>query len=167
MNDIKSIIVTTKELAEIFGVSEGYISDLVHDYKMPKIGFNQFNLYECLKFRFEHLEKIYQDKLKRNDDGTNKSRIDAANARIKEIELKKLEGELAPVKQFTIAFHNQIMIFVKAMEQLNVFFKFDLGLNPEQVETVRLKINELLNKLSEIPPEMRVEDVKFKLRIDD
>ncbi len=166
-NDLKNITVTTKQLAELFGVSEGYISDLVNDNNMPKVAFNEFNLFDCVKFRFSHLEKIYQDKLKKSNDETNRGRLDAANARIKEIELKKLEGELAPVEEFYIAFSNQIKIFVKAMEQLNSFFKFDLGLNPEQVEIVKLKIDQLLTQLSEIPPEMRAEDVKLKLRIND
>lgn len=167
MSSVKSIIVTTKELAEIFGVSDGYISELVNDYQMPKIAFNQFNLYECLKFRFEHLEKIYQDKIKKNKDETNRGRLELASARLKELELKKIEGELAPVEEFRIAFYNQIMIFVKAMKVLNTFFKFDLGLNPEQIENVREKIDQLLIQLSEVPAGMRHEDVKLNLSIDD
>ena len=161
MSNLKNIKVTTKQLAELFGVSEGYISDLVNDNRMPKDAFNQFNLFDCVKFRFAHLEKIYQDKLKKNNDETNKGRLDAANARIKEIELDKKEKQLAPVEQFGWAFANWFKIFNKGFDAIEWICKYELYLNKDQLSDIRKHIDSILTQMSEIPVNLRAQYVKF------
>lgn len=163
MSDIRNITVTTKQLAEIFNVSEGYISDLVTDYSMPKVAFNQFNLLDCLKFRFAHLEKIYQDKLKRHDDDTSKGRIEAATAKLKEIEVAEKEKQLGPVAEFEFAFRNQIQIYKKGIDALSSFCKFDLHLTEDQLQQFNDATNKLLIQSSEIPAQMLAKDVNFNL----
>lgn len=164
MNDIKKITVTTKQLAEIFNVSESYISDLVNDYNMPKVAFNKFNLLDCMKFRFTHLEKIYQDKINRyNDNESNKGRIEAATARLKEIELSEKENQLGPIAEFELAFRNQIQIYKKGIDTLQSFCKFDLNLTEDQLQKFNDATNKLLIQSSEIPASMQAHDVKFNL----
>lgn len=162
MNDIKNITVTTKQLAEIFQVSESYISDLVNDHQMPKLGFNKFPLVDCIKFRIQHLQKIYDDKLIKQRDLTNRGRLEAAQAEIKELELKKMQGELAPVAEFELAQKNEALLFSKLVNGFISELKFDLNLTPEQSEQMQNKAYNLLNRYSSLPPETNAESFIYK-----
>lgn len=163
MSKIKSIVISSKELADIFGVSVGYISELVNDYQMPKLGYNKFRLVDCIRFRFNQLQKIYDSKLIQQRDLSNRSRFEAAQAELKEIELQEKRQELAPVAEFETAMKNQILILTKGLESLQSFSKFDLKLTEDQLKNLEAAIYKLRVQLSEVPPNMRAEDVKLNL----
>ncbi len=164
MNELNNITVTTKQLAEIFEVSESYISDLVNDHKMPKLGFNKFPLVDCIKFRFNHLNKIYEDKIIKSRDVSNRGRLDSAMAEIKELELAKLKGELAPVKEFEIALRNEAQLFIKGLDALVVRLPYELENvkdKSEMQKIIKKETDSIRLTISNVPADMRAEYVEF------
>ena len=157
--ELNKIIVNTKQLANLFGVSESYISDLVTDHGMPKLAFNQFNLIDCVKFRFSHLEKIFQDQKNKLRDLTNRGRLDAANAELKELELQEKKGSLVLVQEVEMVLKNEALLYKKGLESLSGKLKFDMNLTPEQTEILSKNINDILNQLSNLPPDANAEYV--------
>lgn len=164
MGQLNEITISTQEVAALLMVSESYISDLVTREGMPKIGKNKFNAYQCTQWRLNHLQKIFEDQKNKLRDFTNRGRLDAANAKLKELELAEKEGTLAPVKQFELALMNEAMIFKKGIESFTQTLKYDLGLNPEQQEIIEEKANRILTQFSALPPDIKAEDVKIDLK---
>lgn len=165
MNDIKILTVSTKQLSELFGVSEGYISDLVNDHGMPKIGFNEFNLFDCVKFRFLHLEKISEDQKDRLRDSTNRGRLDAANAELKELELQVKKGSLVPTIEFEMALMNTIRIFIKGLDTLPTKLSIELidaKTQSEMMPIIKKETDSIRTQIANFDPRTPAAAVKFE-----
>lgn len=114
---IKEVKVTTKDLAEHFGVSEKYISQLVLDHGMPKIKHNTFDLIECLKWWWKYRERIQEEeKRKIREDQNSRARKEKAEAELKEIELEEKKKSLIPISELNHILMTAARIFKKGLE---------------------------------------------------
>jgi len=116
MSEIKKIIITTKQLAELFKVAEKYVSELVLLHGMPKVAHNQFNLVECLlwwtdyqkKLLLREIEKLKKDK-PQDDLARNQSKL-------KEMEIKRQEGKLIDADLVEVAWRVNYKILSESLQ---------------------------------------------------
>lgn len=163
---IKEIIVTTADLAELFGVADKYISQLVLDHGMPKEGHNQFNLFLSITWYLAYRDQLADKRVEKikADLSQARSRKDLADADLKELELAEKREALIPFDIVRENAINKASIYVKSLMQL------ETKLIPllEQVQDksefgiiIRKEIEKIRNQVADIPSNARAEDISF------
>jgi len=160
--NIKEITVTTSDLADLIDVSDKYISQLVLDHNYPKEGHNAFNLYKFIKKRFQHLEEMCNDRIvKILREETSKSRLERANAELKELELQEKRGQLIDSNHFKDALENEAHIFIKGLDILNVKLGQVLSLDEKQSQLIEKEINSIREQIAALPADTRADSVNI------
>lgn len=164
MSILKEVTVSTKDLATLFGVASKYISQLVKK-GMPNEGHNKFNLYECVKWRFEDNEKIYQNDKKKIREENTKSRLELANAELKELELAERRGSLIDSKEVYQSKMNDATIYVKGLDALGTKLPPVLihAKNEEEISTtIKKETDNIRNQIATIPANTAAAAVNFE-----
>ena len=120
MTKLKEVTATTKELAELFDVTPKYVSQLVLNHGMPKAAKNKFNFYKCVKWRFDFNEKSFEDRSQKIREENTKSRLERANAELKELDLAEKRGELVQATAMENAWLNEIAVIDAELEGLAI-----------------------------------------------
>jgi hypothetical protein len=157
--NMKNIIITTAELADLFGIAEKYVSQLVIDHGYPKVGHNAFNMYECSKKRFSHLEEMCVERIKKVREENTKSRLERANAELKELELQEKKGKLISSDQFRDALENEAHIYTKGLDILKSKLNQVLNLDEKQREYIEKEINSIREQIGNIPADKPADTV--------
>ncbi len=164
MIELKEIMISTSELAELFDVSHKYISQLVLDHIMPKATHNKFKLYECVKWRFVYNEKICENRLKKIREENTRSRLERANAELKELELAEKRASLISADSVEKSKMNDAIIYVKSLNALNTKLPPVLiGAKTEQdiSKIIKKETDSIRNQLATIPGNIPSGSVKF------
>lgn len=164
MTKIKEVIVSTSELAKLFDVSDKYISQLVLDHGMPKVAKNKFNLYDCVKWRFDYNEEIYEDRLKKIREENTKSRLERANAELKELELAEKRGSLIPAESVERAKLNDAIIYIKSLDALKTKLPpVLLGAKTEQdiSKIIEKETDSIRTQIADLPADIHAGTIKF------
>lgn len=147
MNDIKKIIVTTAELADLLDVVPKYISQMINDLGYPKaIGHNAHNLYEFLKYHFSYQEKKCNERVEKIRKEKPQERLIIAQAEYKENEVKKQRKELINAGIVNEAWQNAMQIIVTNIDAFSIIAAPDL-IGIADAKEMKLKLDEQVNKL--------------------
>lgn len=157
--ELKNIIVSSKVLCQILDYDHRYISELVNDHGLPKIAHNKYPLLECIEWDKKYQKQLAEKKIKEARD--TRSRLEAAQAELKELELKEKQNELGPVAEFELAMKNEVSLFVKMFNSLGTQLRYDLNLSPEQNDIIQNKIDNFLKHYASLPAETNSESVAF------
>jgi phage terminase Nu1 subunit (DNA packaging protein) len=152
------IIINAKELAEWFEVSEKYISELVIKQGMPKISFNQFDLFVCVKWWFNYQRQICdneKDKLKSEKASDLNQRKSAEEKDLRILEKKKVLVNTYYVKELFSTFANMIKTKLEAIPNL-IAENFNGDLMNEVRDIAEKEIYKIRNEIAD-----------SKLTIDD
>jgi len=163
INQLKKIEVSPADFCEIFGFSNpNYLSELVNKHGYIRSKHGKYPLIENIKCDKKYNNALHQAALKKLREQNSRSRLEAAQAEYKEVELAKLKGELGSVFEFEMVLKNEALLYKKGLESLKSQLKFDLNLTPEQTEILNEKINSLLNQISNFPGNINAESVSFE-----
>lgn len=91
-NSIKDIDVTTRALAEVFGVTVDHINLLTVKHGLPRKGYNCYNLFEAYSWRVDYLKKEYDRRLAVRESAQDE--VARKNSILKEFEIQKQAGNL-------------------------------------------------------------------------
>lgn len=146
MNDIKKIIVTTAELADLLDVVPKYISQMINDLGYPKaIGHNAHNLYEFLKYHFSYQERKCDERVEKIRKEKPLDRKIAAEANLKELELEERNGNLIKKDQVESLYLQTQTILISSFDGMLVKIGPQLlGIN--DIQTMQNKLKELGNE---------------------
>lgn len=146
MIKIKEVIVCTSELAKLFDVADKYISQLVLEHGMPKAGKNKFNFYECVKWRFDYNEKNFEGRLQKIREENTRTRLERANAEIKELDLAMKRGELVLATVVEDSWLNEIAVINAELDS----FPIKAAPNLLGVKTVKKMKDKLVIEINKV-----------------
>jgi phage terminase Nu1 subunit (DNA packaging protein) len=106
--------VTTVKMAELLGITSRRINQLSDEGVLPKSGRNLFNISETVPKWIEYQLGLEREKFRKNDMeiGEARRRREVAEARLKEIELDRVLGELV-TREMVEAKWNTILSKIK------------------------------------------------------
>lgn len=151
-DQFENINLSAEDMARVLGLSPGYIQQLVREKDFPKSTYNSYCVVEFIGAYIKHLQDTHKKdirKIKDSLDGSE-SRIKAATARLKEIELEEKELSLIPAKQVRDNLLNWVSIFVKGLEMLSKklpLLLIDADKN-EYSEIISTETNRLRNSIA-------------------
>ncbi len=163
---IKNISISTSELAEIYGVSEKYISELVRDHGHPKEDWNKFNLFESIKFWLNYQRDIHRKEIAKLKDEDPQKSLTRTNDKLKQLELEKKIGSLLPLEMAKYSWVEETKIISKALDVIPL--KVSPRIPPEVRELVIKilieEIDEVRYRISSMPafdknPEIKTKEV--------
>lgn len=153
-------LVTTKELAEIYGYSDKYISELVVKHGHPKAAHNKYDLEKSFKWYIDYLKNLHEAEIKRLKEEDTKARLERARAEEKELDLAVKKRLLIKSEDVLRSKMNDAALFKKSL--LNLKRKLSPQLKYaktefEIAEIIDRETNIILNILSQLPPELPVD----------
>lgn len=116
MIKITEIIVTTKELAELFGYSEKYISELVSAHGLPKSGHNQFNLTACIKWILKYSKELFEREVEKIKSTKAQDTLALKNAEYKDLLIKEKNGQLISKDDVMTEWLNELNIIIANLD---------------------------------------------------
>lgn len=162
LSELNKIEVSGKNLCEILDFKNpNYLSELVSDHGYKKSAHGKYPLVANVKRKITHLQEIFEKEKKDIRESNSRSRLETAQAEMKELELKKMQGELGPVAEFELAMKNDISLFKKMFTSLGTQLKYDLNLSPEQNDIIQNKIDNFLKHYANLPADTNPESVTF------
>ena len=160
--DLENIEVSPKVLCELLDFANpNYLSNLVNNHGFKKTARGKFPLVANIKRKFEYQEELHRNEIKKIREGNSRSRLETAQAGIKELELKEKQGELGPISEFKLALRNEALLFKKGLEALRDQLGFDINLTPDEKEILNNHINGLLNQIANLPADTNAENYSF------
>lgn len=130
--EIKEVTVNAKALADLFGVTEKYISELVLTQNMPKSGYGEFKLYDCVKWYIDYKQQSHRKEVQKIKNEDEQKRLTRANAALKELALKEKEGELIPYEKVKSAWLDEMKILAVAFDGIPAKAAIELEGNTKQ-----------------------------------
>lgn len=158
---VESIVVNTKTIAKIFGVSERRIRQMVEEDIIERVGHGRFNLLETISKYISYL-KIHNDM----DGANNKTREsldyekflhERAKRELAEIELAQLKGqmhhsaEVEKVMTKMLADFRTRLLALPAKVAPRLIARDEISLIQDMIQ---IEIYEALSELSEYDPSM-------------
>ena len=162
----KEVIVTTHEIAELFSVTDKYVSQLVIDHGMPKLDHNSFNLFTCVKWHIEYKEKSFIKKLKEAREENTRSRKERVEAELKELELEEKKLNLLPAGPVAESKRNDAIIYSRGLEALETKLPpLIMGSTSvsEIAAIIRKETHSIRKQISELPADIHESTVAFDL----
>lgn len=121
MNEtLENIIITTAQLADLFGVSEKYLSELHKDKGLPNAGFNSWPLIACVKWRFEDIKKSYENRLEKAFSEKSTDRLANKNAEYRDILIQKEKRQLLDRTETFNAINELLNIIINSMDGFGI-----------------------------------------------
>jgi ribosomal protein L31E len=115
----EKLIVSAALMAEIVGLAPHYINELVREKGAPRENkAGKYNVTDFVLWYLDYKREEYEAKLKKIQEGKSQDRLNTANAEIKELQLKQMQGELMPSDQVRLAFGELKLIFQKGLEAM-------------------------------------------------
>ncbi|MBK8609117.1 MAG: hypothetical protein IPL84_04020 [Chitinophagaceae bacterium] len=162
ITELKNIEVSSKVLCEILGFkNSNYLSELVKDHGFIKSGHGKYPLLANIQRNFSYQEELHHAEIKKIREGNSRSRLDTVQAELKELELKEKQGELGKISEFKLALKNIVLLLKKGLDALETRLVFDMGLNPEQTETLKNNLAAIRNQIATTTPDTNAESVTF------
>lgn len=162
---MEQIKVSTKFLAEHFEVSEKYVSQLVIDHQMPKIGHNTFDFIVCSKWWWKYREKVHRDEIRKlRERVSSRERLENAQAELKEMEVLRMKNELVPIDPVRMAMRNLTEIYVKALEALKTRLAPELihaKTEQEIIKSIQKETDKIREQIASLPADISAESVEF------
>lgn len=149
----QKLIVSAAIMAEIVGLAPHYINELVREKGAPrenKVG--KYDVADFVLWYLDYKREEYETKLKKIQEGKSQDRLNTANAEIKELQLKQLNGELIPDNQVKLAFGELKLIFQKNLESMPGRLAPQLdGTGKEKVkEIIQKDVENILKQISNV-----------------
>jgi len=162
LSELNKIEVSGKNLCEILDFkNSNYLSELVRDHGFIRSAHGKFPLVANVKRKITYLQEIFEQQKKDIRESNTRSRLEAAQAELKELELKEKQNELGPVAEFELAMKNEISLFKKMFTSLGTQLKYDLNLSPEQNDIIQNKIDNFLKHYANLPADTNAESITF------
>ena len=158
LKDLENIEVSPKDLCVFLDFENpNYLSNLVKNHNFVRSAHGKYPVIANVKRKIEYMKELHQDEIKKIREGNSRSRLESAQAELKELELKEKQGELGSVVEFERAMKNEIAIFIKYIIAFGTQLKYDLNLSPEQYEIIQNKIDGILNQYASLPADTNPE----------
>jgi len=162
IKELQNIEVSAKILTEILGFkNSNYLPELVKDHGFIRSAHGKYPLLKNIQRFITYQEELHQVDVKKIREGNSRSRLDHAQAELKELELKEKQNELGPVAEFELAMKNEVSLFVKMFNSLGTQLRYDLNLSPEQNDIIQNKIDNFLKHYASLPADTNSESVAF------
>lgn len=160
ISELNKIEVSSKVFCDIVGIkNSNYLSELVKDHGFIRSAHGKYPLLQNFKRFISYQDELHDIDIKKIREGNSKSRLDNAQAELKELELKEKQNQLGPIAEFELAHKNQALLFKKAIEGLRSRFKFDLNLNEDQSNEMDKQFNGVLTQLANLPADTNAESI--------
>jgi len=92
---------TISEIADILGVDQRWVNQLAKDKGLPRLSHGVYDLVEVTRYRLRALREEIEIAQAGGEDAIRaKTRLTIAQADMKELELKQLDGEIGKVSDF-------------------------------------------------------------------
>lgn len=154
MSSINQVSVTAKELSDLYGVSEKYISELVNDHNHPKVAWNEFNLYESLKWWIKYKEEIHRREIEKIKEDDPQKSLARSNKKLKDLDYEERIGSLLPLEVVKMAWVEEVKIIGKALDGLPTKVAprlVNLSDEEEAVSILNDEINKIRNRIGDLP----------------
>ena len=152
IDQVKSINVGRNVLADIFGVTENYINELVLKSILPKNDFhNSYPLYDCLKAFLIYQEKKFNNKIEAVKSEKPQDLLARRNAELKAIQIEKEKNNLFPADEVQRLYLSTLAIIINELESFPIFISVDImGINDQKVliDIVKEKVTVLRTKIA-------------------
>lgn len=156
---IENIVVTSEDLAKLLPIkNRNYISELVRDHKFPRVKHNQYPLVDFIKRYVSYLDELCEDRLKKIREENTRSRLERANAEIKELALAEKRGGLLDAELVSDAWLNEMAVIVSELET----FPTKAAPNLLGIKSTKDMINKLVEEINKV--RTRIAKLKIKIR---
>ncbi|KEO84768.1 type IV toxin-antitoxin system AbiEi family antitoxin domain-containing protein [Tumebacillus flagellatus] len=162
-------LVSTSELARVFGKSTRWVNDLTHDEVLEKVKHGTYRLPDSVQRYIEHLKKQYEE-----GGGIDYAFEKAAHERVKrkkaEIELAAMEGQMHSSADVETVMNDMVGNFRAKMLALPSILAPQLvGITeiPVVFDMLSREIHDALTELSEYDPQTFLAISEDYVEVDD
>jgi len=113
---MEKIIVNTATIAQLFGVSEKYISELHLKHGLPKHGHDAWDLSLCVPFRLEQLKKMYESQVDNIRKEKSQDILALKSAELKDLTIQEKKKLLVNRMDVQTAWVTEIKMIIGKLE---------------------------------------------------
>jgi hypothetical protein len=148
--ELNEINIRRLQVAELFGLDEKYINELVSSHGLPKEGHNEYNLVKCLKWFVAYKDELHIRECNRIKQEKPQDHLARKSAEKKDLEIQIMQNKLIEADTVRMAISNIFILLSQWLDTMGV------RLAPLVIgKTEKKEIQNLINE----------EAVKIKLEI--